>query len=134
MGAALFGGGLTGSAEAYHGRVELKIFSAGFILGAGGGSGVLYFHGRQYPLSIGGVSLGATIGISGVELIGTATGLNEPGDIQGTYTAAGAGLAVAGGASAITLSNGRGVVLNLHGRQVGFKLSAAVGGLNISLK
>jgi hypothetical protein len=134
MGAALFSGGLTGSAEAYHGRVVLKIFSAGFILGAGGGSGVLYFHGRQYPLSIGGVSLGATIGISGVELVGTATGLTGPGDIQGTYTAAGAGLAVAGGASAITLSNGRGVVLNLQGRQVGFKLSAAVGGLNISLK
>ena len=134
MGAALFGGGLTGSAEAYHGRVELKIFSAGFILGAGSGSGVLYFHDRQYPLIIGGVSLGAMIGVSSVELFGTATGLTGPGDIQGTYAVAGAGLAVAGDVSAMTLSNGRGVVLNLQGHQVGFKLSAAVGGLNISLK
>jgi hypothetical protein len=80
------------------------------------------------------VSLGVTIGVSGVELFGTATGLHVPGDIQGTYTAAGAGLAVAGGGTAVTLSNGRGVVLNLQGRQVGFKLSLAVGGLTISLK
>jgi hypothetical protein len=134
MGAALFGSGLPGSAEAYQGRVELKIFSAGFILGAGGGSGVLYFQGGQYPLNVGGVSLGATIGISEAQLFGTASHLQVPGDIQGTYTSASAGLAIAGGGTAATLSNGRGVVLHLRGRQVGFKFSLALSGLTISLK
>ena len=132
--AALAGTGLAGSARAATGKVRLKIFSAGFIVGAGGGSGVLIFRGMQYPLSVGGISLGATIGVSGVDLVGTASNLNDPRDIEGSYSAASAGVAVAGGGTAATLSNARGVVLNLQGRQVGFKFSVALSGLTISLK
>jgi len=132
--AALAGSGLSTSAEAATGSVRLKIVSGGFIVGVGGGSGVLIFRGGRYPLSVGGVSLGATIGVSGTELVGEAFHLHDPRDIEGTYSAASAGLAVAGGAGVVQLSNSRGVLLRLSGRQVGFKLSLAVSGLTISLK
>jgi hypothetical protein len=132
--AALAGFGLSTSAEAATGSVAIKIVSGGFIVGAGGGSGVLSFEGVRYPLSVGGVSLGATIGISATELVGTAFHLHDARDIEGTYTAASAGVAVAGGGGVVELSNGRGVVLRLSGRQVGFKFSVALSGLTISLK
>jgi hypothetical protein len=130
--AALVGFGLSTSAEAATGTVAFKIVRGGFIVGVGGGSGALSFRGVRYPLSVGGVSLGATIGVSGTELVGTAFNLHDARDIEGTYTAAGAGLAVAGGAGVVELSNGRGVVLRLSGRQVGFKLSLAVSGLTVT--
>jgi hypothetical protein len=116
------------------GTVSLKVFSAGFIIGAGGGSGVLLFRGVRYPFSVGGVSLGATIGVSGAEFVGRASNLNSVRDIEGTYSAASAGIAVAGGGGVVELSNARGVVLRLKGRQVGFKISLAVSGLTITLK
>ena len=133
-GGALVVDGLPRTAEAATGSVELNIFSAGFVVGAGGGGGVLVFQGRRYPLSVGGISAGATIGASSADLVGTASNLHDARDIEGVYSAIGAGVAVAGGASAAQLSNARGVVLHLHGRQVGFKIGFALSGLTISLK
>jgi hypothetical protein len=133
FGTALIGGAVPGLAEAATGSIYLKIVSGGFIIGAGGGSGVLTFRGVRFPLSLGGVSLGATIGVSETEMIGTAYHLQDPHDIEGNYSAASAGVAVAGGVGWVALSNARGVVLRLKGRQVGFKLSVAISGLTISL-
>jgi len=115
------------------GTVHLKISKVGFIIGVGGGSGTLTFHGKTYHLSIGGVSAG-TIGVAGAELVGTATHLRTAEDIVGSYSAASAGLAVAGGAKAVTLQNANGVVLQLHGRQVGFEASLSLSGLTISMQ
>ncbi len=133
-GAALATGGLLTSAEAATGSIALHIVSAGFIFGVTGGSGVLTFAEHQYPLSIGGISAGATIGASGTDLVGTANHLHSPADIEGIYSAVGAGLSVAGGRSAAQLSNARGVVLRLRGRQVGFMFSLDLSGMQISLR
>ena len=115
------------------GSVRLKITKVGFIVGVGGGSGTLHFKGHNYRLSIGGVSAG-TIGVAGAELVGTAAHLRTAQDIVGTYSAASASVAVAGGAKAVTLQNAKGVVLTLHGKQVGFEASLSVSGLTISLQ
>jgi hypothetical protein len=133
-GASTVGGLLIGVAEAATGSVSLKIFSGGFIVGAGGGSGVLTFEGAQYPFNVSGMSLGATIGVSQAELLGRAYRLHVPQDIEGNYSAVGASLAVAGGAGLVQLGNARGVILRLRSRQVGFKLSLAISGLTITLK
>ena len=133
-GAALASGALLSPAEAATGSISIRIFSAGFIFGVSGGQGILSFEGQQYPLSIGGISAGATIGASGTELVGTASHLHSPADIQGIYSAVGAGLSVAGGRSAAQLSNARGVVLRLRGRQVGFMFSIDLSGMQISLR
>jgi hypothetical protein len=118
---------------AENGSVRMKISKVGFIVGVGGGSGTLTFKGKQYRLDIGGVSAG-TIGVASMDLVGTATNLTTAADIAGSYSAASAGLAVAGGKKVATLQNAKGVVLQLQGRQVGFEASMAVSGMTISLK
>jgi hypothetical protein len=116
------------------GTVHVEIAKAGFIVGVGGGRGTLVFQGRHYPLRVGGLSFGATIGASKAELVGRAYNLRRPSDITGTYTAVGGGVAVGGGASAIRLQNAKGVVLDLRGRTIGLELNANVSGVEIGLR
>lgn len=115
------------------GSVRIKVAKAGFIVGVGGGSGVLRFQGRDYQLRVGGVSVG-TIGVAQADLVGTASNLRTAADIAGTYTAVSAGLAVAGGGKTARLRNSKGVVLELRGTQVGFELSLDLSGVTISLQ
>ena len=59
---------------------------------------------------------------------------SPPSDVAGVYGAAGAGLAVGGGAQAIVLRNEKGAMLTLSGRQVGLIASADLSGLAIALR
>jgi len=115
------------------GSVRLSIGKAGFIVGFGGGQGILAFKGKNYRLSIGGISVG-TIGAAKADLIGHAYNLRSPEDIAGTYSAVTASVAVAGGGKVVRLQNAKGVVLELRGAQVGLELSAALSGIDISLQ
>jgi hypothetical protein len=121
-------------AQAETGTVHVVFTKGGFIVGVGGGDGVLTFRGRNYPFSVSGMSVGFTIGASTTRLVGRALGLRSPGDIQGTYAAIGAGGAVAAGAGGVQLQNEKGVILQLHGPRVGVELSAAVGGVTVALR
>ncbi|HEY1782613.1 MAG TPA: hypothetical protein VGG79_19640 [Roseiarcus sp.] len=132
-GAGLATAAFVAPAEAATGTVALHIASAGFIFGVTGGSGTLRFHGQQFPLRVGGISAGALIGVSATDLVGNAYNLHSPGQIAGIYSAIGAGMSVAGGRSTAQLSNANGVVLRLHGRQVGFSFSIDLSGMSISL-
>ena len=116
------------------GTIELTLYKAGFIVGGSGGEGTLKFKGKQYPVSIGGVSLGATIGVSKAELIGEVYNLKQPSDIEGTYSAGTASLAVAGGAKVAELKNSKGVVLKVKGKQVGLEAALDLSGMSVSLK
>jgi hypothetical protein len=115
------------------GTVRIKIVKAGFIVGVGGGNGVLHFEGRNYHLGIGGISVG-TIGAAGADLVGRAYNLHHAEDIAGTYTAVSGSIAVAGGVKIVQLQNSNGVVLKLQGKQAGFEASASLSGLSISLR
>lgn len=112
--------GAWSTAQAQTGSVRIELFKAGWFIGASGGSGTLQFRGRTYPLAVSGLSAGLTFGLSGTTLTGTARGLRTASDITGSYVAIGAGAAVAGGGRAMSLRNGRGVVLTLSGATVGF--------------
>ena len=68
--------------QAQEGTVRLHIVKAGFIIGFGGGNGVLYYHGRSYPLRLGGIGIGS-LGVAAVDLVGTASNLHSPSDIVG---------------------------------------------------
>ena len=114
--------------------IAFEIFKAGFIVGGSGGSGTLTYRGRSYPLSIGGVSLGATIGVTKAELQGEVYGLKDVADIAGTYGAAQAGFAIVGGNKVADLRNAKGVQLKVRGKQVGLALEADLSGLQIELK
>ena len=131
--AALFGAGLT-AAHADSGTISIRIVKAGFVIGGSAGSGVLHFHGRNYPLSIGGLSYGFTFGASETRFHGRVTNIHRPGDIVGVYAQGGAGAAVGRGAQVVVLTNQRGAVLSLSGEQAGLIVSADLSGLALSLK
>jgi hypothetical protein len=116
------------------GQVAVIFTKGGFIVGVGGGEGVLRYRGKTYPFTVSGMSVGFTIGASTTKLIGRAINLKGPTSIEGTYGVVGAGGAVVGGAGGVQLQNGNGVILQLSGPKVGAELSAAVGGVTIRLK
>ena len=122
------------AAHAKNATIELEIYKAGFIVGGSGGSGTLKLDGKSYPLSIGGVSLGATIGFSKAQLIGTVRNINKASDIEGTFSAGTAGVAVAGGPKVAELKNSKGVELSVKGQQVGLEFSVDLSGMEIKLK
>ena len=59
-----------------------------------GGSSTLAFHGRPYPLTIGGISTGLVFGASKAKLSGKVSNIHKPSDLARVYGAAGAGAAV----------------------------------------
>jgi hypothetical protein len=129
--------GFAGSSSAGYadsGYVRLTIYKAGWIIGGSGGSGILDFHGRTYGLSTGGLDYGLVFGGSKTVLRGRVSNISRPSDVAGVYGAAGAGLAVGSGARAIVLTNQKGAVLELSGRQVGLMANADLSGLAITLK
>lgn len=126
--------GLASSSRADTGTVRVVFTKGGFIVGVGGGHGVLNFHGHNYRFTVSGMSVGFTIGASTTQLVGQALNLQSPADIQGTYSVIGAGGALAVGAGGVQLQNQRGVVLQLAGGKVGVELSAAVGGVTLALE
>ncbi len=131
---AFAGASLSSAAQADEGFVQLTIYKAGWIIGGSGGGGVLTFQGRRYPLSAGGLDYGLVFGGSKTMLRGRVSNIVRPSDVAGVYGAAGAGLAVGGGARAIVLTNQKGAVLELSGQQVGLMANVDLSGLAITLK
>jgi hypothetical protein len=126
--------GLSPAGHADEGTVTLTIYKAGWIIGGSGGAGTLYFHGRAYPLSTGGLDYGLVFGGSKTVLHGRVSNIWRPSDVAGVYGAAGAGLAIGGGARAIVLTNQKGAVLELAGHQVGLMANADLSGLAITMR
>ena len=126
--------GISTQARADTGQVAVVFTKGGFIVGAGGGEGVLLYRGKKYPFTVSGMSVGLTIGASTTKFVGRALNLKGPASIEGSYAVGGAGGAIAAGAGAVQLQNGNGVILQLSGPRVGAEASAAVGGVTIRLK
>jgi hypothetical protein len=130
---ALFSVGLQ-SAHADTGRITLVVYKGGWIIGGSAGHGTLNFHGRRYPLSVGGIDYGLLFGGSKTVLYGRVRNIRIPSDVAGVYAAAGAGLALGGGVRAIVLANQKGAVLELSGRQIGLMANADLSGLAITMR
>ena len=130
---AIAAAGVSFAAHADGGTIRISVLKAGWFVGGSGGSGTLYFHGRAYRLSIGGIDAGLVFGASQTYLSGTVSNIYRPSDVAGVYGAGGAGAAVGTGVRAIVLTNEKGAVLQLAGRQTGLMLNADRSGLAISL-
>ncbi len=131
---ALAGVASSSVARADSGSISFRVFKAGWFIGGSGGSGVVVFHGRRYPISIGGLSAGLVFGASETRFNGTVTNIRSPYDVAGVYGAAGMGGALIVGAQAIVLRNEKGAVLQLVGRQVGLQINADLSGMSISMR
>ncbi len=127
------------STASAHGRtaavIDIEIYKGSFVIGFEGGSGNLSHHGRHYPLSVAGITLGLSIGLSKANLSGTVHNLHHVSDIEGVYKAFQAGAAlVTEGEKYIRLKNSKGVELVLSGGQVGLEFAFDVNGIHISLR
>jgi len=60
--------------------------------------------------------------------------LSNVSQFAGNYAAAGAGIALAGGAAGLTMQNQRGVIINLNAVQQGVQLNIGPQGFKITRK
>jgi len=125
---------VTSAAKADSGSISFNVVKAGFVVGGSAGSGTLTFHGKHYPISIGGLSYGFTFGASDTHFRGTVTHIRQPSDVAGVYAAAGGGAAAVRGAQAIVLQNPNGATLRLTGRSAGLIVAADLNGMAIGLR
>src|SRR6516162_5311908 len=80
--------GLATPTRAETGAVSVVFTKGGFIVGVGGGQGVLTFRGKHYPFTVSGMSVGFTVGASTTKFVGRALNLHSPGDLAGSNAAA----------------------------------------------
>jgi hypothetical protein len=120
------------SAQTPDGVIELSGGSVAAGIGYSWGNGTLIFEGKRYPINISGLSLGS-VGVSDYTAAGTVTGLRRPADINGVFTAVGAGATLGGGRSIAAMQNESGVVIHLTSTSQGLSLSIAASGVKISL-
>lgn len=119
--------------QAVTGNIRIVFTKAGFVIGTGGGRGVLTFRGRDYRFTAQGLSVGLTVGASVNNLIGRASNLHRISDFEGTYTVVGVGAALLGGVGGVQLRNARGVMLSLQGAKAGVEFAANVSKVVITL-
>ncbi|GLS22277.1 hypothetical protein GCM10007874_52950 [Labrys miyagiensis] len=123
-----------GSAHADSGTIRFAVYKAAFFVGGSGGEGTLTFHGRRYPISIGGISGGLAFGASKTYFQGRVSHIRSARDVSGVYGAAGGGGAVVKGAQVILMTNDKGAQLELTGRQIGLQINVDLSGLAITVK
>ncbi|TIO17879.1 MAG: hypothetical protein E5X93_21885, partial [Mesorhizobium sp.] len=95
---AAVGVSFASAAHADSGTIRFSIYKAAFFIGGAGGEGTLTFRGRNYPISIGGISGGLAFGASKTYFKGTVRHIRRARDVAGVYGAAGGGGALGRGA------------------------------------
>ncbi|RVD59533.1 hypothetical protein EN794_046250 [Mesorhizobium sp. M00.F.Ca.ET.151.01.1.1] len=125
---------LASAAHADSGTIRFSVYKAAFFVGGSGGEGTFTFHGKSYPISIGGVSGGLAFGVSKTYFRGTVRHIRRARDVTGVYGAAGGGGTLGKGAQVIVMTNDKGAQLQLTGKQVGLQVNADLSGLAISLR
>ena len=113
----------------------VKIQSRSVALGAGvsWGDGVLTYQGKDYPITVSGLSL-LDLGVSKVSANGKVYFLKTPADFSGNYFATQATFAVAGGGGELVMANGNGVYIALQSEQSGTQLTLGASGVSLKLK
>jgi hypothetical protein len=115
------------------GKVVIESRSIAAGIGVTWGDGKLSFGGKELPFSIDGLTL-VDFGISKASASGEVYNLTDLSKFEGTYVAAEAGFALAGGVGGMALRNQNGVVMHIRSVSQGAKLQLGSSGLNIKLK
>ncbi len=112
-------------------RLSSKAVAAG--VGISWGKGTLTYKGKDYPVSVSGLSLGK-VGITKVTATGEVYGLKKLEDFSGNYTSANADITLAGGRSGVTMKNQNGVTVFVSATSKGVDLTIGASGVDIKLK
>lgn len=114
--------------------VEMQQVQAAFIGSGGGGTGTLFYKGRSYPFTVGGLGVGG-IGVSTIEASGEVYKLNSIEQFSGAYAQGRYGFAVGDKSGGdLWLQNGAGVIMHLRARREGLMLSLGGDAVVISMK
>jgi hypothetical protein len=117
----------------FSGTVTVTATSVAAGIGWSWGSGTLtLLDGSQHPFKVSGLDVVA-VGIKQATGVGDVYHLKNVSDFEGKYVKAAAGIAVGGGASATTMQNDKGVVINLTGVGQGVDFRLAVSGMDVTL-
>ncbi len=112
-------------------RLSSKAVAAG--VGFSWGKGTLTYKGKDYPISVNGLSLGK-VGVTGVTASGEVYHLKNLKDFDGNYTGVGTGITLGGGRSAVTVKNQNGVRVRLISTTRGADVTVAAAGVDMKLK
>jgi hypothetical protein len=115
-------------------RLKGGSFAAG--IGFSWGSGTLTYKGKDYPVSVNGLSVGK-VGITGSSAYGDVYNLHHLRDFSGHYNAGAAGsrgVTVGSGKSGTVMTNQAGVTVVLRSTQRGVAVNATGAGVDMQLK
>ena len=115
------------------GTLRLSGGSVAAGVGVSWGKGTLTYKGQEYPVDVKGLSVG-DVGVTKLEASGSVYNLSKVDDFNGNYTAVGAGLTAAGGASAVAMKNQNGVTVELVSTTQGVKVAIGGGGVEMRIK
>jgi hypothetical protein len=119
--------------EAPSATLQLNQGSVAVGIGWSWGGGTLTYHGKRYPVSVDGLTVGS-VGVSRASANGSVYRLKKLEDFNGTYTAVGAGATVGGGGSIATMQNQNGVRITLRSTSRGVKFTLGASGVSLNIK
>jgi hypothetical protein len=115
------------------GTVDMEQVQVAYIGSAGGGGGMLHYHGVSYPFRIGGLGIGG-IGASTISAEGEVYNLNNLADFNGAYAQGRYGFALGNkSAGDLWMQNEAGVILHLKAKRTGLMLSLGGDAILISM-
>jgi hypothetical protein len=116
------------------GTVYIEQIQLAFIGSGGAGDGTLFFHGRTYRFSVGGLGVGG-FGVSKMEATGEVYNLKELSQFPGAYGAARYGAAFGDqGGGELWLQNPQGVLMSLKTKREGLAVSLGADAMIIKFK
>ena len=115
------------------GTVSINETQFALIIGGSTGGGVLTYQGKKYPFKIGGVSLGANVGVSKLAATGEVYDLPEISKFPGTFTKLESSITLGGGVGGTVLKNENGVIMRLTSTSEGLQLNLSASGVTVKL-
>ncbi len=116
------------------GTVVINETQFGLIVGGSVGGGELTYKGKKYPFKIGGISLGANIGISKLAAAGEVYDLTDIAKFPGTYAKLDGNITLGGGVGGTVLKNEHGVVMRLQSTQEGLQFNLGASGVTVKME
>jgi len=128
-----FSAGAADAPKVPSGTVSISETQFALIVGGSTGGGVLTYQGKKYPFKIGGMSLGANVGVSKLSASGEVYDLADISKFPGTFTKLESSITLGGGVGGTVLKNENGVIMRLTSTSEGLQLNLSASGVTVKL-
>ena len=128
-----FGSSAADAPKKPSGTVSINETQFALIVGGSTGGGVLTYQGKKYPFKIGGISLGANVGVSKLAASGEVYDLTQLSKFPGTFTKLESSITLGGGVGGTVLKNENGVIMRLTSTSEGLQLNLSASGVTVKL-